>query len=220
MNAVPQPRMTLQAYLDWENAQDTKNEFVQGEIVAMTGGRRTYGRCTDGRRTDGRVVSNLNWRLAQAVDGTPCQVFAEGMKVQVAEDAVLYPDVFVTCDAADLATDQIFRSPKLVIEVLSPSTQAYDRSRKFALYRRLASLQDYILVDPETRRVEAFRRTVQNEWVLHDMSDGLHLEASSIGCRVALADVFQGMDPPTDLAADPPTGLTADPTADVPASTV
>ena len=197
MNAVLQPRMTLQAYLDWENAQDTKNEFVQGEIFAMTGGRRAHG----------RVVSNLNWRLAEALNGSPCQVFAEGMKVQVADDSILYPDVFVTCDAADLATDQIFRNPKLVIEVLSPSTQAYDRSRKFALYRRLPSLQEYILVDPETRRVEAFRRTAQNQWVLHDMSDSQAMEAASIGCQVTLAAVFQGVDPP-DAAPDAAPGGT------------
>jgi len=196
MNAVLQPRMTLQAYLDWENAQDTKNEFVQGEIFAMTGGRRAHG----------RVVSNLNWRLAEALNGSPCQVFAEGMKVQVADDSILYPDVFVTCDAADLATDQIFRNPKLVVEVLSPSTQAYDRSRKFALYRRLPSLQEYILVDPETRRVEAFRRTAQNQWVLHDMSDGQTMEAASIGCQVALAAVFQGVDPPDAAPGGTPAG--------------
>ena len=196
MNAVLQPRMTLQAYLDWENAQETRNEFVQGDIFAMTGGRRTHG----------RVVSNLNRRFAEALDGSPCQVFTEGMKVQVAEDTVLYPDVFVTCNAADLATDQIFRNPKLVIEVLSPSTQAYDRSKKFALYRRLPSLQEYILVDPETRRVEAFRLSANNEWVLHDMSDGAVMDAASVGCQVALADVFQGVDPPDAAAGAVPAG--------------
>jgi len=149
MNAVLQPRMTLQAYLDWENAQEEKHEFVQGETFAMTGGRRTHG----------RVVSNLNRRIGNALAGTPCQVFAEGMKVQVAINTVLYPDVFVTDDAIDLATDQISRAPKLVIEVLSPSTQAYDRSKKFALYRRIPALLEYVLVDPETRRMKPFALT-------------------------------------------------------------
>lgn len=186
MNAVLQPKMTLQAYLDWENAQVEKHEFVEGEIFAMTGGRRTHG----------RVVSNLNRRLSEAMDGTPCQVFAEGMKLQVAENTILYPDVFVTCSPADLATDQIFREPRLVIEVLSPSTQAYDRSKKFALYRRLASLQEYILVDPETRRVEAFRRGADGLWDLHDMSEATTVEAASIGACLAMAAIFDGVDPP------------------------
>jgi Uma2 family endonuclease len=184
MSAVLKPKLTLQEYLDWENAQPEKHEFHRGEIFAMTGGRRTHG----------RVVSNLNRRLSEALDGSPCQVFSEGMKVQVVDDTILYPDVFVTCDRADLSTDQIFRSPKLVIEVLSPSTQAYDRSKKFALYRQLASLHEYILVDPETRRVESFTRNAQGEWVLHDMSDSVAMAIASIDCTVPMSDVFAGID--------------------------
>ena len=188
MSAVVQPAMTLQEYLEWENGQPEKHEFHRGAIFAMVGARRTHG----------RVVSNLNRRLAEALDASPCQVFTEGMKVQIADDTVLYPDVFVTCDKADLATDQIFRAPKLVVEVLSPTTQAYDRSKKFALYRRLESLQEYILVDPESRRIEGFRRTAQGQWVLQDMSDDDTMEAISIGCRVAISDVFAGTEPPAE----------------------
>jgi Uma2 family endonuclease len=185
--------MTLQAYLDWENAQVEKHELVDGEVFAMTGGRRTHG----------RVLLNLARRLAEALEGTPCQVFADSMKLQVAEDTILYPDVFVTCSPADLATEQIFREPTLVIEVLSPSTQAYDRSKKFALYRRLPSLREYILVDPETRRVEAFRRNAAQEWVLHDMSDAATLDSPCIAARVPLVEVFAGIDPP-DVAPSVP----------------
>jgi Uma2 family endonuclease len=177
--------MKLAAYLDWENTQVKKHEFVQGEIFAMTGGRRTHG----------RVLFNLGRHLGNVLAGTPCQVFVDSMKVQVAEDAVLYPDVFVTCDAADLATDQIFRNPKLVSEVLSPSTQAHDRSKKFALYRRIPVLLEYVLVDPDTRRIEAFRRNAAGEWVLHDMSDGSALVLPCIEASVPMAEVFEGVDP-------------------------
>ncbi len=183
---LPLHKLTLDEYLEWENAQPEKHEFHRGEIFAMVGARRGHG----------RVVSNLVRRLGNLLDGSPCQVFHEGMKLQIASDTVLYPDVFVTCDKADLATDQIFRSPKLVIEVLSPSTQAYDRSQKFALYRRIESLQEYILVDPETRRIEAFRRNADNLWVLHDMSQDEAMLAPCVDCRVALAEVFDGVDPP------------------------
>ena len=188
MNASTQPKLTLEAYLAWENEQPEKHEFHRGEVFAMVGGRRAHG----------RVVSNLNRRLSEALDGSPCQVFTESMKVQIADDTVLYPDVFVTCNNADLATEMIFRSPTLVVEVLSPSTQAYDRSQKFALYRRIPALKEYIVVDPDTRRVEAFRRNAQDEWVLHDMSDGETMDAASVGCRVALPDVFDGIDPPAE----------------------
>ena len=115
------------------------------------------------------------------------------MKVQVAQDTVLYPDVFVTCDPADLATDMIFKAPMLVLEVLSPTTQAYDRSQKFALYRRLESLREYVLVDPETRRVEAFRRSEQGQWVLDDMSDAQALVLPCIEGRIPLTQIFEGL---------------------------
>lgn len=183
--ALAQQKLTLDEFLIWENQQVEKHEFYRGEVFAMVGGRRTHG----------RVVSNLNRRLSEQLDGSPCQVFAESMKIQIAKDTILYPDLFVTCDPADLATEMIFRSPTLVIEVLSPSTQGYDRSQKFALYRRLALLTEYILVDPETRRIDGFRRGDDGLWVLHDMSQDEALVCASVGCRVALADVFQGLEP-------------------------
>jgi Uma2 family endonuclease len=101
----------------------------------------------------------------------------------------------VTCDPADLRTEMIFRSPKLVIEVLSPSTQACNRSLKFALYRRMASLQEYGLVDRDSRRVEVFRIGPNGLWTLHDMSESAELELASVDCRIAMADLFDGVDP-------------------------
>ena len=184
--AVPAAKLSLSEYLDWENRQPDKNEFYRGEVFAMVGARRVHG-C---------VVSNLNRRFAEQLDGTPCRVFTEGMKLQVADDAIFYPDLLITCDLADLATEMIFRSPSVVIEVLSPSTQAYDRGLKFATYRRLPSLKEFILVDPDARRVEAYRRTEQDQWLFFDLSEGPTLDAPSIGCSVPLAEVFDGLDPP------------------------
>ena len=183
--AWAQQKMSIDEFLAWENEQAERHELFRGEVFAMVGGRRTHG----------RVVLNLATQLNLQLRGTPCQVFSESMKIQVAADSILYPDLFVTCDKADLATDIIFRAPTLVIELLSPSAQAYDRSQKFALYRQLASLQEYILVDPDTRRVEGFRRSEDGLWVLHDMSQDALLQADSVGCKVAMAEVFQGMEP-------------------------
>lgn len=181
---VPQQQMTLSAFLDWEGAQPERHEFHRGEVFAMVGGRRSHG----------RVVSNLVRHLGNQLDGSPCQVFAESMKLQVGDDTILYPDVFVTCDKADLATEMIFRSPTLVAEVLSPSTQAYDRGAKFALYRRVPSLREYLLVDPEARTVEAFRRS-NGGWTFHDLSEGEAVELVSIACAVPVAELFRGVDP-------------------------
>lgn len=181
---LPDQQLTLPAYLEWENEQPERHEFYRGVVFAMTGGRRSHG-C---------VTANLVMNLGLQLKGTPCRVFSESMKIQIADDTVLYPDVFVTCDRQDLQTEMIFRAPTLIIEVLSPSTQAYDRSQKFALYRRLPSLREYVLIDPETRRAEAFRINSDGFFVLFDMSESETLELASINCKVAMLEVFAGID--------------------------
>lgn len=172
----PAHKLSLQEFVQWENEQPDRNEYYRGEVFAMTGGRRSHG----------RVVGNLMRHLGNSLAGTPCQAFSESMKVQVDEDAILYPDVFVTCDAADLSTDMIFRSPTLAIEVLSPSTQAYDHSLKFALYRRLPSLREYVLIDPETRRIDAFRPGADGLWDVYDPSGDEHIELKSLSVSLSM----------------------------------
>jgi Uma2 family endonuclease len=183
---VAVPALSLDQFLAWENAQPTRNEFHRG-VVLPTG---------DMTRRESVVTGNLSRHLGSQLGNYPCQVFAYSMKVQIGDDTILYPDVFVTCDKADLRTEMIFRSPLLVAEVVSPGSQAYDRSQKFALYRRLPSLQEYVLVDPETRRVEAFRRTPDNQWLFVDMSTEPAVRLASIDQSIPLADVFDGIDPP------------------------
>ena len=181
---MPGHKLSLEEFLAWENAQPERNEYHRGEVFAMTGARRAHG----------RVVGNLMRHLGNQLEGSPCQVFAESMKLQIADDTILYPDVFITCHPADLATELVFRAPSAVIEVLSPTTQAYDRSKKFALYRRLPSLKEYVLVDPDTRRVESFRVGPGGLWTLHDMSETPSLVLESPPCIVRMDDLFAGVD--------------------------
>jgi Uma2 family endonuclease len=181
--AVPARKMTLDEFLAWENAQETRHEFWRGEVFAMVGARRVHG----------LVAGNLFAALKSHLKGGPCRAFVEGMKVQLANDAIFYPDVFVTCDAQDLATDMIFRHPRLVVEVLSDGTQAYDRGLKFAAYRQLASLQEYVLVDPDTRRVEVFRRNERQNFELVDQTGADELVLESVGLRLAMGEVFEGI---------------------------
>ncbi len=181
---APHPRLSIDEYLVWENQQVERHEFLCGEVFAMLGARRIHA----------RVVMNLSRALGNALAGTRCQAFSESAKVAPADNTILYPDIFVTCDPADLRTDMIFRAPKLVVEVLSPTTQAYDR-QKFALYRRMASLLEYGLIDPDTQRVEVFRRGADGLWVLHDMSESMTLEFASVDFRMLLADLFDGVEP-------------------------
>ena len=96
---------------------------------------------------------SLSRHLDNQLDGTPCHVFIDGMKVQIGDDTMRYPDVFVTCGREFSGDDRVVTDPILVAGVLSPSTQVYDRSQKFALYRRLPSPSEHALIDPDTRRV-------------------------------------------------------------------
>ena len=181
---VPLHKLSIAEYLVWENAQAGRSEFFQGEVFAMVGGRRGHG----------RVVANLVRHLGNHLDSSPCQAFCENMKVQVGDEAVLYPDVFVTCDKNFTAVDAVFTAPLLIIEVLSPSTQRYDRSEKFAIYRKLASLREYVLLDPDTRRLEVFRPLADGSCTFFDMSEQVDLVLESIHCRIPLSKLFKGMD--------------------------
>ena len=116
--ALIQQKLTLDEFLAWEDLQPDRHEFYNGEVFAMVGDRRIHE----------RVIANLSRQLGNHLAGSASQVFVAGMKLQLADNTVLYPDVMVTCDRADLRADLAMRAPKLVIEVLSPSTQAYDRS--------------------------------------------------------------------------------------------
>ena len=181
--ALPALKMTLDDFLPWENEQPTRNEFWRGEVFAMVGARRVHG----------LVVGNLFALLRAQLKGTRCRCFAESMKLQLADEALFYPDVFATCDAQDLKTDMVFRHPKLVIEVLSPSTQAYDRGLKFSAYRQLASLEEYGLVDPDSRHVEVFRRNERRNFELIDQTGAAELVLDSVGLRLPMDEVFDGL---------------------------
>lgn len=181
--SLPLAKMSLQAFLDWENQQPERHEFYRGEVFAMVGARRVHG----------VVVGNLCAALKARLQGRIGQVFAHSMQVRVADDAVFYPDVFVTCDARDLRTEMVFEHPMLIVEVLSASTQAFDRGAKFAAYRGLTSLREYVLIDPDTRSVEVFRRNERGLFELHDQSGAAALALASLDASIPMGEVFEGV---------------------------
>jgi Uma2 family endonuclease len=178
--------MTLDEYMAWENAQPERHEFFRGEVIAMAAPRRVHA----------MAAQNTAAALHAHLKGSPCCVFMHSMKVQVDNDAIFYPDVFVTCHEQDLKTDMVFRHPVVIVEVLSNSTQAYDRGQKFAAYRRLPSLKEYVLVDPDTQRVEVFRRNERELFELHDQTGLLELTLASVAARLPMAEVFDGVEEP------------------------
>ena len=181
-------------YLAWEHEQPNRNEYVRGEVFAMT----------DVSTAHSIATGNLFAFLHAVVRSGPCQVHMSDMKVGVdAADCFFYPDILVTCDARDRAADANYvkRHPKLVVEVLSKSTEAYDRGDKFAAYRMLESLEEYVLVSPERITVDVFRRDASGHWVLYPFTAGDTLELASLGFECALAMLFEGVPPPESAAA-------------------
>lgn len=178
------PQFQFADYLAWETGQPEKHEYVRGETFAMTGARRVHV----------TVAGNLFAAFKQHLRGTPCRAYMADMKLRVeAADCAFYPDVMISCDRRDHAADLYLSHPVLVVEVLSEGTAAYDRGNKFADYRKLDSLREYVLVDVDARRVECFRLNAEQHWVLFDYAEG-ECHFASLDLSLPLAAVFEDMD--------------------------
>lgn len=140
-----------------------------------------------------RVVLNLARRIADLLEGTGCEVFAQSMKLRCA-DGVLYPNVMVICGKALAGNEQFVMAPTLVIKVLLPRRTGYVKRDKFLLYRTLASLREFVLVDAAARQVEVFTRAEEGVWQFMDQSGAAELSLCSIGCRLPLELIFKGVE--------------------------
>ena len=185
--------MTAEEFLAWEQTQSLRHEFVRGEVFAMTGG-------VDRNNT---LAGNLYITLRQHLRGSPCRVYAGDVKLRVeAKDSTFYPDLMVTSSALDLADRHIKRGPVLVVEVLSPSTAAFDRGDKFAAYRSLPSLVEYLLVDVNTRRCDLYRKGADGLWVLHPSEAGAGLQLLSVELALSGELLWADLEPDAEPGAD------------------
>ena len=185
------PRLSLDACIARENEQPEMHAFVRGDVFARVGARRVHG----------ESIGNIDIAFRKAPAGSRCKVYFGTTKLQTAAGDVLYPVVFVTCKAPDLRTDQIFRAPSVIVEGLSPSTQACDRGLKFTRYRSLPRPREYALVDLDTREVQLFRRGADGLFTLHDLTGVLLLRFARIGCTVTADDLFEGIEHVDDTPA-------------------
>ena len=156
MVASPHPRLSPEEYLQFEAESAIKHDYINGEVFAMAG-------ASDAHVT---IAGNLFALLRSHVRGSGCRVYIADMKARIeARNRFYYPDVMVTCDGRDQATSTYKRFPKLVVEVLSDSTEAFDRGDKFFDYQALPSLEEYVLINTRQQRVECFRRNPAGLWV-------------------------------------------------------
>ena len=183
--AQPVPRFDTASYLAWEAEQFERHEFVDGEVYAMAGAGDEHN----------RIGGNLYVAVRSALRGTPCRTFMTGMKLYAATaGAFFYPDLFVTCDPRDFAVEAnlMKRHPKLIVETLSGSTGAYDRGRKFELYRSIEGLAEVMFVQTERRQVDLFRRNpADGLWVLHPASGSEVLRLDSLDLELPLDVVYE-----------------------------
>ena len=184
--AAVKPRMSAEEFLAWDAHESVKHEFVGGEVFAMAGADERHV------TTAGNVYAALRAHLR----GTSCRTFITDMKLRVeAADAFFYPDVMVCCSAAD--TDPLVkREPVLVVEVLSPSTAAFDRGDKFAAYRTLPTLREYLLADPATRRCDLYRKGDDGLWVLHPSAPDEPVVLASVGLTLGPDALWAEVEPP------------------------
>ena len=192
MASLAKPRFTPQEYLARERAADHKSEYVSGEIFAMAG--------TSYKHTI--IVSNLLREIGRQLRGGPCRAVANDLRVSVqATGAYVYPDVVIVCGQPQFGDEYLdtLLNPTALIEVLSDSTEAFDRGGKFAHYRRLASLQEYVLITQSVMRVEHFVRE-GDRWVLSELNQPeAVLVLASVSAFLPVAEVYDGIEFPPPL---------------------
>lgn len=197
--ALPQSEinaMTPEEYLAFERASEFRHEYFGGEVYAMSGASEKHNLITL------NIAASLHGQLRKR----PCKVYSESMRVKMkALRSYAYPDVVALCGDPQFADDEfdMLLNPQVIIEVLSPSTEGYDKTGKFVHYRQLESLQEFLLVAQVAPHIEHYVRQTDGSWQLRDIL-GIHaqLTIDTIGCDLMLEDVYEKVSFAGDEAND------------------
>ncbi|MCL6755246.1 Uma2 family endonuclease [Nostoc sp. CCCryo 231-06] len=178
--------LTPEEYLELEEKSNIKHEYINGQVYAMAG-------TTDTHNT---IALNLALLIRNHFRGSDCRVYFADIKAKLEKrNRFYYPDIIVTCDPKDRETPTYKRFPKLIIEVLSESTEGFDRGDKFNDYQTLDSLEEYVLVNSKHQRVETFRRNEQGLWVLQTYTpDDQTFELKSINLTASFIDLYENVE--------------------------
>ncbi len=188
MARTPVSRISPDEYMKLEEETGERFEYLNGEVFAMSGGTLPHN----------LISARLNRRIGVLLEERGCETLNSSQRILVmATGLETYPDVSVVCGKVQLAGTHAMATtnPVVLIEVLSKSTEAYDRGEKAAHYRRIESLQEYLLVAQGTVRVERYRRAGENKWVLSEFTDtGEMLELASLGIEIPIAAIYDGVE--------------------------
>src|SRR5580704_10178289 len=184
MSSQPSTFLTPAEYLEIERRAERKSEYFQGEMFAMAGA--SYAHVV--------IVGNLSHELKLRLKAGPCGVYSSDLRLRVAPNGLYtYPDVMVICGGPQFADDRkdTVVNPVLIVEVLSESTEAYDRGKKFEQYRALPSLREYLLVAQDAPRIEQYTRQPDDRWLLSETSGGdTSIQLASVDCVLPLAGIY------------------------------
>lgn len=196
MSALPQPFYTVEQYLEQEEKAETKSEYLSGQIFAMSGGSPRHS----------EIGTTLARLVGNQVRHEPCRTYNSDLRVTIMQTGLkTYPDLTVVCGEPyfhPLDTNSLI-NPQVLFEVLSPSTEGYDRGEKWANYRQLDSLQEYVLVSQHTPQVEVYTRQDDGAWKFTATTamDG-KISLPSLGCELEMADIYEKIefDPPVPVS--------------------
>ncbi len=201
MRALPmKKKWTVEEYLAFDRAADVKHEYLDGEVYAMAGAKPEHN----------IIAANTVITIGSQILSGNCTIFSSDQKVDIGQAGLYaYPDIAIVCGQPiydDQAGDML-RNPTLLVEVLSPATEKYDRTEKFRRYQSCASLRDYVLIAQDRVLVEVFSRQADDRWLYqaaYDLDSTIALE--SIGCTLALADVYRrvSFEEPAEPDHNPP----------------
>ncbi len=185
MSAQPETQLSPEAYLRLERQRPYKSEYLAGQVYALAGGSHRHN----------MIVANVLAALHSQLRRRPCIVYPSDLRVHVpGVKYYTYPDVSVACDPLHFADDEqdTLLNPVVLIEVLSRSTENYDRGRKFKLYRAIPSFQEYLLVAQDSIHIEHYVRQPDNQWLFVDVDDpGTTIQLASIQCQLLVADIYE-----------------------------
>ncbi len=173
--------MTPDEYLNWEEQQPLKYEYINGEVYAMTGGTIPHN----------EIAVNLTTVLKNHLRGKGCKVLMADSKLGISEKGPFhYPDIMVSCDPRDKQARRLIYHPCLIVEVLSPSTEAFDRGDKFKHYRCLDTLQEYVLVSADKMSIECYRLNERDKWELTPyLADKMLLNEQNLEVHLTSVDI-------------------------------
>ncbi len=174
------PLLSVEDYLALDNAGDEKHEYVDGRLYAMAGGTNAHD----------RIGNNVRALINIHLGAGPCALHGPDVRLRVGPTVYYYPDAFVTCDETVAARATELTAARLVVEVLSDSTEAADRGEKFANYQTLAVFEEYLLIDGRRRIVEHFRRANDGDWLYHRYGAHDTISLHTVGLDVAVASLY------------------------------